>query len=108
MGTFDQDHALYCKSCRRKFKDKPPCEACDWASPKLLPENEDAFFLFKEIKTQWRAAGFGLIGLDYNVLYQEGERLGVDLSPCVMKKIKACEAAVLAKQREGESDGSKT
>ena len=44
-----------------------------------------------EIRTQWRTSGFGLIGLDYNVVYKEAERLDIDLSQCLFKKIKLIE-----------------
>lgn len=42
-------------------------------------------------RTQWRGAGLGVIGLDYHVLYKEADRLGIDLSPCLMSKIRCAE-----------------
>lgn len=57
-----------------------------------MDENQDAWDLWIEIRTQWRGAG---MGLDYNIIYAEAERLGIDLSVCTMKKIKSLEANVL-------------
>jgi len=63
-----------------------------------MEENQDAWDLWVEIRTQWRGAGIGIIGLDYNVIYREAERMEIELSACTMKKIKALEAAVLKQQ----------
>jgi len=60
-----------------------------------MDENIDAWDLWIEIRTQWRSAGMGIVGLDYRTVYAEAERLGIDLSVCTMKKIKALEASVL-------------
>jgi hypothetical protein len=45
--------------------------------------------------TQWRSAGFSILGLDYLCLYQAADRLGVELTARTMKKIKALEQSVL-------------
>ena len=60
-----------------------------------MDENQDAWDLWIEVRTQWRGAGMGIVGLDYNTVYAEAERLGIDLSVCTMRKIKALEANVL-------------
>lgn len=41
----------------------------------IWPDNVRALSLFDAVGTQWRASGFGLIGLDYNVLYRRMDRL---------------------------------
>lgn len=45
----------------------------------MWPENWDSFQLLADIQTQWRGAGMGIIGLDYNVVYHKLDRL--NLSP---------------------------
>jgi hypothetical protein len=62
-----------------------------------MTQNFSALELWLSVQTQWRG-GFSLIGLDYNVLYQEAARLEIDLSPCMMSKIQALERHVLKNQ----------
>lgn len=57
-----------------------------------MDENLDAWDLWIEVRTQWRGEG---AGLDYNTVYSEASRLGIDLTSCTMKKIKALEANAL-------------
>jgi hypothetical protein len=94
----DADRKKYCKSCHTKHQGKPPCVACKWKPPELLPENLDAWDLWLSVQTQWRASGFGIIGLDYLALQQEADRLEIDLSICTMAKIRALEAYTLKQQ----------
>jgi hypothetical protein len=54
------------------------------------------------VQTQWRATFKGLIGLDYVAVAAEAKRMGIDLSHCTMKKIKALESAVLEDQHKGD------
>ena len=63
----------------------------------LMAQNVDAWELWQEVQTQWRAGAMGVIGLDYHAVYAEAQRIGIDLSVCTMKKIKALERAVLKK-----------
>jgi len=78
--------------------------ACEYGSPPdLMDENLDAWDLWIEVKTQWRGSG---AGLDYNIVYAEAERLGIDLSVCTMKKIKALEAKTLGGQEVGKQKAS--
>ncbi|WP_369688322.1 DUF1799 domain-containing protein [Desulfatitalea tepidiphila] len=93
----DAQRRQYCQTCFKANSGNPPCEDCEWQPPALLPENQDALELWLAVQTQWRAGPMGVIGLDYNVLYQEAIRLGIDLSPGVMKKIRTLEAATLEK-----------
>lgn len=69
--------------------------------------NRDALDLFQAVETQWRGAGFGLIGLDYNVLYLEAERMGIELTTCNMGKIRAIERDYLMRARPKKPDGGK-
>lgn len=74
-----------------------------------MDENIDAWELWIEVRTQWRGAGMGIVGLDYNALYREAERLEIELSPCNMKKIKCLEAMTLkGPETDAESNRSRT
>jgi hypothetical protein len=53
----------------------------------VWPENWPSFRLLCDIRTQWRGAGMGIIGLDYNVLYRKMDRMG--LSPEQYDQIEA-------------------
>ena len=66
-----------------------------------MEENKDAWELWIEIQTQWRVSGMGIVGLDYNLIYAEAERLGIDLSVCTMCKIKALEYVTLKGSNNG-------
>lgn len=44
----------------------------------VWPENERAYFLFGEIRTQWRVGAMGPTGLDYGVLFQKMDRMKLD------------------------------
>ena len=46
----------------------------------------------------------GIIGLDYDTLYKEADRLEIDLSPCMMAKIKALETFTLRKANAQRDD----
>ena len=51
-----------------------------------------------------------MIGLDYNVVYKEAERLDVDLSQCLFRKIKLLEQLELkriADEAKGRNKGRK-
>lgn len=56
-----------------------------------MPGNEDALDLMQAVRTQWRGAGFGVIGLDYNTVYAEADRMEIDLTQCMMNKIQIIE-----------------
>lgn len=44
----------------------------------VWPENWPAYALFSFMRTQWRSAGMGATGLDYNVLYRRMDRMDLD------------------------------
>lgn len=45
----------------------------------IWPENVPAYGLFSSLRTQWRAGGMGVLGLDYNTLFHKMDRM--PLSP---------------------------
>jgi len=63
--------------------------------PQLMPENEDALELWFNVKTQWRSAGGGLIGLDYGEVRIRARELDIDMSPLMWRKLKMLESSVL-------------
>ena len=83
----------------------PPCESCEYGAPEkpLMAENIEAMELWRSVKTQWRV-GMSLVGLDYNVLFAMADLLSIDLSPCMLKKIQALEAATLTGVRKDHDE----
>jgi hypothetical protein len=43
----------------------------------IWPENQQAYFLFADLRTQWRMGMGGACGLDYMVLYAKLDRMGL-------------------------------
>jgi hypothetical protein len=60
-----------------------------------MAENDEPLELWMAVQTQWRAGAMGVIGLDYRVLYLEAARLEIELSNCLMNKIRALERSTL-------------
>jgi hypothetical protein len=52
------------------------------------------------VQTQWRASGFGLIGLDYHAVFKMAEISDIPLTLPNMHKIQSLERAVLDRQAE--------
>jgi hypothetical protein len=44
----------------------------------VWPENQRAYFLFSEIRTQWRGGTLGPTGLDYNTLFHKMDRMRLE------------------------------
>ena len=44
----------------------------------IWPEHWDAYVLFAYMRTQWRAGGMGVIGLDYGTLHRKMDRMDLD------------------------------
>jgi hypothetical protein len=44
----------------------------------VWPENQRAYFLFAEIRTQWRVGPVGPTGLDYNTLFRKMDRMRLE------------------------------
>ena len=81
------------------------CSKCDWGQvPELSDINQEAWVLWNEINTQWRSTAFGLIGLDYIAVAAEAARIGIELTQCNMKKIKALESFSLKQQRKDDDN----
>ena len=72
-----------------------------------MPENQEVLHLWQSIRTQWRAAGFGLVGLDYPAVRGEAEKIGINTDTCNWRKIQALERCELKIQSEGTGNGSK-
>jgi len=69
--------------------------------------NADAWELWQAVQTQWRASGFGLIGLDYPAAFKVAETMGVKMTESVLDKLRQCEAVVLVAQSEEMKKSSK-
>jgi hypothetical protein len=79
------------------------CAGCPSATgPDIMPENEDVLELMLSVRTQWRGAAFGIIGLDYVALHNEANNLGIDRTPCLMGKIRALESLELNRMNKRE------
>ena len=63
----------------------------------MIAANADAWELWLSVNTQWRGGGMGIVGLDYPAVWAMAERLEIEMSNCVMGKIRALENAVLMK-----------
>ena len=48
--------------------------------------------------TQWRATGFGVVGLDYPAVFAVAERMGMEIDEEMMHRIRAVERVELTEQ----------
>jgi len=65
-----------------------------------MEANAETWELWLSVNTQWRAGGLGIVGLDYPAVYAEASRLEIEISNCVMNKIRALERFMLNKIAE--------
>lgn len=67
----------------------------------LWPENIRPFNLFNCLNTQWRVAMGGVVGLDYNVLLHELDRMGLDKKDYddIFESIRVMEIEAMAQMR---------
>lgn len=67
----------------------------------LWPENVRAVNLFADLSTQWRVGPGGVVGLDYNVLLHELDRMGLEKDEYdeLLDDIRAMEVAALEEMR---------
>jgi hypothetical protein len=72
-----------------------------------LEENEEALELWQAVSTQWRASGFGLVGLDYMALWKAAEVLEIEMTSPLFKKIQALERFELARARDDRAGEEK-
>jgi hypothetical protein len=61
--------------------------------------------LWQAVQTQWRAAGFGLIGLDYAEVRRWAEELDIVMTPGLWSKIRQLEYYELGRQGR-DADGA--
>ncbi len=75
-------------------------EPSDWAHDPVdvWPENLQAFELFEAMRTQWRVAMGGPVGLDYTVLawLMDLKRVPLDERAALLDDIRLMESAALA------------
>jgi len=98
----DPQRSEACKGCRKAAKIRahtPPCAGCRW-NPPLMTGNVEAAQLWAHVQTQWRAGGFGPVGLDYPAVRGEARALGILLSHGLMRKMRALELHVLEKRND--------
>ena len=78
------------------------------APPEKMKENRDAWDLWMPTQTQWRASGFGLVGLDYPVVFDMADRLGIKMNYPMLRKMQVLERTVVATAhglQVGEAEG---
>lgn len=75
----------------------------------LLKEHWDAWELYSRMRTQWRGAGMGVIGLDYTVAFQIMDRLGVSTDDQLerLDQLQLIENGILV-ERQKQSDKSES
>lgn len=57
--------------------------------------NQDAWLIWQDVKTQWRAGGMGLIGLDYSEVRHAAADLEIEYTRRNQQKIRAMEREIL-------------
>jgi len=72
--------------------------------PELLPENVDWWALWSAVQTQWRASGFGLIGLDYVAARCVAETMGLTWDEDALVMLSLLEAKELRAQSAAVKD----
>jgi len=101
------DKPKYCREyCRPSFAQaQPPCDKCDYAQPKLLPGNYEAWELWNAVTTQWRVGSMGiLLGLDYTAMFAVADILGIDMTPAILTKIRVLESKVIADRNKSMAE----
>ena len=103
----DPKRTQYCKQCGKYKKTPHKCRSCEYGQgPILREENLDAWELWNLAQTQWRASGFGLVGLDYNAMLKMADLAEIPLTIPTLHKIQALEGAVLESQnKKGQNHG---
>lgn len=72
--------------------------------PRLWAENEEALCLWGEIQTQWRATGFGVVGMDWPAAFAVARVLHVPVTERLFKKLRALERAELERLADAAGD----
>lgn len=68
-----------------------------------MPGNAEAWTLWDFVSTQWRAGGFGVIGLDYGAVRRMARDLGIAWSIGMIRKMRALERTCLERASEKET-----
>lgn len=64
--------------------------------PDVFSENVDIWCLLTLCATQWRVSGLGAVtGLDYQVIFQAAEIMGVKVDALFLQKLRAMEGKSL-------------
>lgn len=72
-----------------------------------MPENADAWELWKLARNQWHVGFDGPVRLDYCAVETIAERLEIDITPCMLKKLEALEAYMLDYWRRRRDENGK-
>ena len=72
--------------------------------PRLWAENEEALRLWGEIQTQWRATGFGVVGMDWPAAFAVARVLHVPVTERLFKKLRALERVELERLADAAGD----
>lgn len=94
----------------QKKQDKQlDCSICSGQAPSILPENFDAWRLWLNVSTQWRAGGFQIVGLDYPAVFKIAEILYIDVTPDLFLKLRELEKYELDRLRkEADRNGERS
>ncbi|WP_459900084.1 DUF1799 domain-containing protein [Desulfobaculum senezii] len=68
--------------------------------PQLHADNAEAYRLWRAACTQWRATGFGVVGLDYPALFAVADIVDVDVTPRVLELVQGLERFELQRASE--------
>lgn len=79
---------------------KKSCDECPDQQPELLEGNEDTWFLWTSVQTQWRTSFGGVIGLDYMALDMVATKFDIELNKENFEKIRILEAETLKKKQK--------
>src|SRR5690554_1446570 len=91
IATGRQKYCAACRTIQKQTATQYDCALCPDRSPKLLPENREAWTLWILANTQWRVSGFSPIGLDYPAVFQIAEIYGIQVTPALFFKLKSLE-----------------
>ena len=69
-----------------------------------MPENQEAWLLWQDVKTQLRVGGMGVVGLDYAEVRQSAMELDIQWARGIKRKMQAIEYELLKSQQEGKSE----
>lgn len=93
-----EERQNYCEICKQFAK--IDCLNCSDKAPELLQENQESWYLWSKLQTQWNVGYAGLIGLNYQSIELLAEIEAIDLTPSIMNKIRTLELETLKNERE--------